>query len=69
MRNARTDISETRLTPLTRTGYGLAALWIFGGGAYFFARFSQAVYRAHESSIDRLLAGVARAFGVDGFDS
>ena len=69
MSNARTDISETRLTPLTRAGYGLAAVWIFGGGAYFFAHFSQVVYRAHESGIDRLLAGVARAFGVSGFDS
>ncbi|MCH7908963.1 MAG: hypothetical protein IIB38_05035 [Candidatus Hydrogenedentes bacterium] len=69
MSDPRTEIPDTPLTPLARAGYGLAAVWIFGGGAYFFARFSQAVYRAHESSIDRLLAVAARALGMDGFDS
>ncbi len=69
MSNARVELPETPLTPLARVGYGLAGAWIFGGAVYFFVRFSWVVYRAHESSIDRLLAGLARAFGVEGFDS
>ncbi len=69
MSNARVELPEMPLRPLARAGYSLAAVWIFGGAAYFFVQFSLAVYRAHESSIDGLLAGIAHAFGVEGFGS
>ena len=69
MSNAQAENADTARTPLARAGYALATVWIFGGATFFFTRFSQGVYRAHESSIDRLLSGIARALSMGGFDS
>ena len=45
-------------------GTSVAALWIFGGAAYYYVRFSMTFYEANRAAFEDLASRIGEAFGL-----